>query len=109
MPDDIGISVSYPLPGTLFYEKVKNDLKEKTNWTDSDELMLMFKNTYSPSFYKTLHRYTHSIYRKNKALLQLKSQLPRTSRFRSLYQLIKYSLKAGLQSLRLNQKVQTHG
>ena len=23
MPDDIGISVSYPLPGTLFYERVK--------------------------------------------------------------------------------------
>ncbi|HLG39233.1 MAG TPA: radical SAM protein, partial [Chitinophagaceae bacterium] len=36
LPYEIGISVSYPLPGTLFYEKVKNELKEKTNWTDSD-------------------------------------------------------------------------
>ena len=26
MPDDIGVSVSYPLPGTKFYEKVKMDL-----------------------------------------------------------------------------------
>lgn len=28
LPDDVGISVSYPLPGTGFYEKVKGDLKE---------------------------------------------------------------------------------
>ena len=29
LPYEIGISVSYPLPGTGFYEKVKSDLKEK--------------------------------------------------------------------------------
>src|SRR5690606_4505628 len=28
MPDDIGISVSYPLPGTVFYENVKAQLGE---------------------------------------------------------------------------------
>jgi hypothetical protein len=47
LPYEIGISVSYPLPGTGFYEKVKSDLKEKTNWTDSDELALMFRNSLS--------------------------------------------------------------
>lgn len=109
MPDDIGISVSYPLPGTLFYERVKKDMKEKTNWTDSDELALMFKNTFSPSFYKTLHRYTHSIYRKNKALHQLKESLPLSSKMKSFFQLIKYSIKAGIQSFRLNQTAQVHG
>ena len=65
LPDDIGVSVSYPLPGTKFHEKVKGELKEKTNWTDSDELMLMFKNTYSSEFYKQLHRYVHKNYRKH--------------------------------------------
>jgi len=59
LPYDIGISVSYPLPGTKFYERVQAELKEKTNWTDSDELMLMFRNTYPPAFYKQLHRYVH--------------------------------------------------
>ncbi len=63
MPDDIGASVSYPLPGTGFYEKVKSELATKSNWTDSDELALMFKNTYSPEFYKRLHRYVHKRYR----------------------------------------------
>lgn len=63
MPDDIGISVSYPLPGTKFYEKVKSELTQKSNWVDSDDLDLMFSNTYSPLFYKTLHRYVHDRYR----------------------------------------------
>lgn len=63
LPHSIGISVSYPLPGTVFYEKVKNDLKEKSNWTDSDELQLMFRNTFRPAFYKQLHRHVHYNYR----------------------------------------------
>ena len=64
LPDDIGISVSYPLPGTVFYDKVKEQLKRKSNWTDSDDLDMMFKNTYKPEFYKQLQRYIHRRYRK---------------------------------------------
>lgn len=73
LPSELGISVSYPLPGTVFYNKVKADLKEKTNWTDSDELKLMFRNTYRPEFYKQLHRYVHKTYRRHLAAEQLKS------------------------------------
>lgn len=75
LPYEIGISVSYPLPGTLFYEKVKNDLKEKSNWTDSDELALMFRNTYQPAFYKQLHRYVHKTYRMHIAIENIKQIL----------------------------------
>src|SRR5690606_11881146 len=64
VPSDIGISVSYPLPGTKFFDKVKGQLNDKANWTDSDELALMFRNTYSPEFYKQLHRYVHAHYRR---------------------------------------------
>ncbi len=64
LPHSIGISVSYPLPGTVFFDKVKDELKQKSNWSDSDELVLMFKNTYPPSFYKQLHRFVHKDYRK---------------------------------------------
>ncbi|HVS94902.1 MAG TPA: radical SAM protein [Puia sp.] len=71
LPDSLGISVSYPLPGTVFYERVKADLKDKTNWTDSDELKLMFRNTYSPAFYKQLHRYVHRSYGWHLALRQI--------------------------------------
>lgn len=65
LPEDIGISVSYPLPGTKFYERVKSELKEKQNWSHSDEMALMFRNTYSPVFYKMLHTYVHRNYRKH--------------------------------------------
>jgi anaerobic magnesium-protoporphyrin IX monomethyl ester cyclase len=72
LPYEIGISVSYPLPGTVFFDRVKNQLKEKTNWTDSDELALMFRNTYQPEFYKQLHRYVHKNYRKHLAFEYVK-------------------------------------
>ena len=72
MPDEIGISVSYPLPGTTFFEKVKAELKEKQNWTDSDDLAMMYQATYSPAFYKLLHRYVHSRYRIKRGWEQLK-------------------------------------
>jgi anaerobic magnesium-protoporphyrin IX monomethyl ester cyclase len=72
LPFEIGISVSYPLPGTLFYERVKTQLQDKANWTDSDELALMFRNTYAPAFYKQLHRYVHKSYRQHVAIDTLK-------------------------------------
>ena len=64
MPFDVGISVSYPLPGTKFYEKVKSQLNYKSNWDDSDDLALMFRNNFSPEYYKKLHRYIHKLFRK---------------------------------------------
>ncbi|MDP4148573.1 MAG: radical SAM protein [Bacteroidota bacterium] len=73
LPDSLGISVSYPLPGTVFYERVKADLKEKANWTDSDELQIMFRNAHTPAFYKQLHRYVHKTYRRHLALASLKN------------------------------------
>jgi anaerobic magnesium-protoporphyrin IX monomethyl ester cyclase len=54
MPDEVGISVSYPLPGTKFYDKVKYQLKEKQNWTDSDDLAMMFESTFNSKYYKHL-------------------------------------------------------
>jgi anaerobic magnesium-protoporphyrin IX monomethyl ester cyclase len=62
-PDEIGISVSYPLPGTRFYERVKHDLEGKQNWVDSGDLEMMFQGTYSPDFYRVLHRLTHKKFR----------------------------------------------
>lgn len=72
LPDELGISVSYPLPGTKFYDTVKEELVHKTNWTDSDELALMFRNTYKPAFYKQLHRYVHKDHRLHKGIWHFK-------------------------------------
>ena len=63
LPADIGVSVSYPLPGTVFYESVKNELSEKTNWEDSDDLDPMLRSAYERNFYKLLHRFVHAEYR----------------------------------------------
>jgi anaerobic magnesium-protoporphyrin IX monomethyl ester cyclase len=71
-PDNIGISVSYPLPGTKFYENVKNDLQQKANWKDSDDLEMMFKGTFKSAYYKKLQRFVHKEYRKSQGIQNLK-------------------------------------
>lgn len=67
-PDDLGISISYPLPGTTFYEKVRHEMTEKKNWAHSDDLLHLFKGTYSPAFYQLLQKYTHYQFRAGQSI-----------------------------------------
>jgi anaerobic magnesium-protoporphyrin IX monomethyl ester cyclase len=59
-PDDIGVSVSYPLPNTRFYQKVQAELGHKRNWTDSEDLCVMFTAEYKDAFYHALRDALHS-------------------------------------------------
>jgi radical SAM superfamily enzyme YgiQ (UPF0313 family) len=59
-PDDIGVSVSYPLPGTRFYQRVREELGAKSNWVDSDDLAMMFKGAYTSEFYRALRDALHA-------------------------------------------------
>ena len=67
MPDDIGISVSYPLPGTKFHERVKLELGEKQNWIDSDDLAMLYHGPFPQEFYRILHGRVHHEFRLRKA------------------------------------------
>jgi anaerobic magnesium-protoporphyrin IX monomethyl ester cyclase len=59
-PDDIGVSVSYPLPRTKFYNMVGNQLGAKSNWSDSGELAMMFQGAFPSEFYRSLADSLHS-------------------------------------------------
>jgi radical SAM superfamily enzyme YgiQ (UPF0313 family) len=59
-PDDIGISVSYPLPGTAFHQMVSSQLGPKENWADSDDLEMMFQGAFTSEFYRTLADALHT-------------------------------------------------
>jgi anaerobic magnesium-protoporphyrin IX monomethyl ester cyclase len=58
-PDDVGVSVSYPLPGTKFYEAVKQQLGEKRHWQESNDLDMMFAGTYRSEFYRAVRNLLH--------------------------------------------------
>ncbi len=75
MPDDIGISVSYPLPGTKFYEAVKHELGEKENWIDSEDLAMLYKGEFRTEFYRQLHTVIHKDYRSRKTWRELNALL----------------------------------
>ena len=67
-PDDIGISVSYPLPGTKFFERVKLELGEKQNWIDSQDLAMLYRGPFPTEFYRILHGRVHYEFRARRAL-----------------------------------------
>ena len=62
-PDDIGISVSYPLPGTRFHERVRGEMGRQHNWVDSDDLSMLYEGPFPSSFYRDLHRVVHKEFR----------------------------------------------
>ncbi len=75
MPDDIGISVSYPLPGTAFYERVRHELGERANWIDSQDMAMLYKGPFRTEFYRQLHTVVHKDYRSRKTWAQLRDWL----------------------------------
>jgi radical SAM superfamily enzyme YgiQ (UPF0313 family) len=66
LPDDIGISVSYPLPGTPFHEQVRHEFGEKVNWYDSEDLAMLYQGPFRTEFYRQLYTVVHKDYRSRK-------------------------------------------
>lgn len=58
-PNDVGISVSYPLPGSKFYSQVPADARSGQNWLESGDLSVTFHATYNNHFYALLHDALH--------------------------------------------------
>jgi len=66
-PNDIGVSVSYPLPGTRFYDRVREELGQKQNWVDSSDLATMYRATFAPEVYRQVHGLVHHEFRARKS------------------------------------------
>lgn len=59
-PDDLGVSVAYPLPGTVFHERVRAQLSVQRNWRETDDLAVLFEGRYSSSFYRHVRDVLHA-------------------------------------------------
>ena len=58
-PDDIGVSVAYPLPGTDFFDRVRAQLGRQRNWKDTGELAMLFQGTFDTAFYRKVRDLLH--------------------------------------------------
>jgi anaerobic magnesium-protoporphyrin IX monomethyl ester cyclase len=94
-PDDIGVSVAYPLPGTKFYEQVKVQLGEKTHWQDSGDLAMMFRGAYDSTFYRRVHDLLHE---------QVALQQSSTARSQDEYERSRLALEARWNALIANEE-----
>jgi anaerobic magnesium-protoporphyrin IX monomethyl ester cyclase len=90
-PDDIGMSVSYPLPGTRFFTAVQHELGTKQNWQDSEDLAMLYNGPFSTAFYRWLHRVLHREFRAQRARDELRTSRPSLRRRLRLLAAITYS------------------
>jgi len=79
-PDDIGISVSYPLPGTRFYEAVQAELGLQRQWVDSNDLAMLYRGPFGTGFYRKLHASVHHEFRARAAWRELRRRWRRERR-----------------------------
>ncbi len=96
MPDEIGVSVSYPLPGTQFYDRVAHELGQKRNWEDSDDLAMLYRGPYPTAFYRTLHAALHREFRLRRAWGALRRALytPRALRLGHVRRVLAATVRA---------------
>ena len=82
LPDDIGISVSYPLPGTRFHERVAAQLGQQQNWVDSADLAMMYAGPFPTAFYRQLHTVVHKEFRARRGWRALKQIVRQPAQWR---------------------------
>ncbi len=108
LPDNIGISVSYPLPGTPFYHRVQDQLTTQHNWTDSNDMAMLYQGPFSTAFYRQLHTVVHKSYRARRTASRwrkLPQGQPASGRklLRDTLAMVYHMLTLPLFHLRLNQ------
>jgi anaerobic magnesium-protoporphyrin IX monomethyl ester cyclase len=81
-PDDIGMSVSYPLPGTKFHQRVEAQLGIQQNWRDSNDLAMLYQGPYTTAFYRQLHMVLHKEFRARKGWREIRAALSRPQTLR---------------------------
>jgi len=87
LPDDIGISVSYPLPGTRFHDRVKGEMGDRRHWRDSNDLAMLFEGLHGTRYYRWLHTYTHARFRLARSL-----RVREASPMRRLLRIVRYGM-----------------
>ena len=60
-PDEIGVSVSYPLPGTVFHTHVQHALVD-THWQASMENRTLHPAPFSEAFYRAVREVLRSVH-----------------------------------------------
>jgi radical SAM superfamily enzyme YgiQ (UPF0313 family) len=109
-PDEIGMSVSYPLPGTHFYAAVQESLGRRQNWHDSADMSMLYEGPYGTAFYRQLHTVLHHEFRTRKHLRELRAVLRRPAQLhlkhaRRLAAALYYGLTLPLERYRLRRRM----
>jgi len=94
-PDQIGISVAYPLPGTPFHHKVADQLTDRDHWDHSQFMKPMHQTPYPAEFYAHLYHYFHALFARLKRPFRsgLHGLLDRWRHWRIVQRIAKYGVE----------------
>jgi anaerobic magnesium-protoporphyrin IX monomethyl ester cyclase len=87
-PEEIGVTVSYPLPGTVFHERVKHRLKA-TNWASAMDNEVLFEADLPQAFYDA----AREVLRAEHALIRFTPEVSRVGARRAagaMYQMCRW-------------------
>jgi anaerobic magnesium-protoporphyrin IX monomethyl ester cyclase len=56
MPDEFSSTIAYPLPGTLFYDQVRERLAQAADWRYTAENRLLYRGQFNTRFYRWVQR-----------------------------------------------------
>ncbi len=57
LPDEFSSTIAYPLPGTPFYDQVRERLIASADWRHTAENRLLYRGQYSTHFYRWVQRW----------------------------------------------------
>ncbi|MFH1086169.1 MAG: radical SAM protein [Chloroflexota bacterium] len=60
VPDEFSSTIAYPLPGTPFFEQVRDRLTAAPDWDYTAENRLVYRGRYSTRFYRWVQRWLHA-------------------------------------------------
>jgi radical SAM superfamily enzyme YgiQ (UPF0313 family) len=81
-PDDIGVSVSYPMPNTRFHQIVRSQIGGQANWRDSADLAMMYQGAFPTEFYRALADALHMEVRGQAATAQVRDAWEKVEQLR---------------------------
>ncbi len=61
-PDDYGVTVAYPLPGTEFFEQVRDSMHEGVQWERTRDNLILYRAKHGHLFYRTAIAGTRVVY-----------------------------------------------
>jgi radical SAM superfamily enzyme YgiQ (UPF0313 family) len=76
VPDEFSSTIAYPLPGTPFYDQVRERLIQAADWRHTAENRLLYRGQYNTRFYRWVQRWLRKEWQAARVRAGKRSRIP---------------------------------